>query len=110
MTLLRRGGDEDPYLLRGLLVCELCDGPMVPVLVDTGVIHERHYGCQGGQCPRPYILAEAVEAAVWARFTELNRAFAETVLPNKRRAAIRPVLRNVWLGKSLGELRYEWHD
>jgi hypothetical protein len=34
--LLRHGGDEDEYLLRGLLWCDLCSELMLPVLISTG--------------------------------------------------------------------------
>jgi hypothetical protein len=110
IALLQREGDDDPYVLRGFLFCELCSGDMVPVLVDTGNGYERHYACQSGQCIRPFMLAEAIEAAAWTHFALLNEAMAEGVAPDKRRAVMRPILRRVRLGDDINELWYEWND
>jgi hypothetical protein len=84
--------------------------PMPPVLLDTGTRHERHYACRGGGCTRPYILAEAVEAAVWAHLVWLNEAVAAGVATDKRRAMVRSLLRAVRVGDDIGDMGYEWRD
>jgi hypothetical protein len=109
-ALLHRGGDEDEYVLRGLLWCGRCAELMVPVLLDTGTTNVRVYACRSGQCLRPQVEAKLIETLVWNRFVMLNPAMAEGVLIGRRRSVIRPVLSKVRMGDDENELSFDWRN
>src|SRR5439155_26795277 len=69
--------EDDAYLLRGLLWCDLCGKPMQPVLL----MDIRQYACPAAGCPRPMVPAEPVETLVWNHFALLNEALAGGVPP-----------------------------
>jgi hypothetical protein len=97
----------DLYILRGLIFCGLCAGPMLPVLIRTGI---RKYGCPNKRCPRPLLPAEILEQKVWSRFTLLNEAFAGAVHRNQRNEVLRQVLKRVVVGSDMSALSFEWRD
>jgi hypothetical protein len=99
--------DDDLYLLRGLLACELCNTILVPVMLG-GL---RHYGCQNvPRCPRPLVLAEVTEQRVWNRLASRRYELTKGVKRYQRRAVLTMALHRVGVGLRPSELHYEWRE
>jgi len=98
---------HDPYLLRGLVWCGLCERELVAVLVSTGV---RYYGCPSQPCKQTLVSAKEIESLVWQRFVRLNETAAAAVQPDERQAALRKVLRRVTVHSAGIDLWFEWRD
>jgi hypothetical protein len=94
-TSPRPPDEDDVYLLRGLVTCDLCNIIMVPVLLG-GL---RHYGCQNvPRCPRPLILADVTEQRVWNRLTSRHHEATRGVKRCQRRAILCAALTRVRVG------------
>jgi hypothetical protein len=104
---LQNNAIADPYLLRGLAWCGLCDRELVAVLVATGT---RYYGCPTQPCEQTLVPSEQLEQLVWQRFTMLNEVTATAVKRNERQQALREVLKRVVVHNGLSSLHFEWRD
>jgi Recombinase zinc beta ribbon domain len=99
--------DDDRFILRGLIWCAVCDQAMTPTTDAAGI---RQYRCPDPDCPRRLVLAEMAERLAWDHFAHLNEANATAISPEERREALRPVLARVWVGRTVYDQYYEWHD
>jgi hypothetical protein len=100
------GSQLEPFLLRGLIWCELCAGQMLPVLLSGG----RFYGCPYRECPRRLIEAEVVEHAVWRQYALLYEGTDIAVPTAVRWKSLRQRLARVRVGEDATELWHEWTD
>jgi recombinase-like zinc beta ribbon protein len=99
-----RGRPDDPYVLRSLLVCEMCRVPMLPVQTPSGV---RQYRCPTGACERPVMAAEAVENAVWQHVAWCSDELADVAV-ERRREVLGRLLKRVRVGEEPREFWLEW--
>lgn len=88
-TLLRRNARGGPAngtfgtgptaLLKGLLVCSVCEHTMVPTYTDRGATRYRYYVCQTAmkrgwaKCPMPSVPAQEIEDFVIQRIASIGR-------------------------------------
>ncbi len=101
-------GPGDPYSLRDLVWCRLCDVAMVPVFI-VGSESVRYYACTKQTCPRVPVPAEVIENLVWFEYAQLY------ALPNawditepERGPRLVKALEQVKLGLELFERTYRW--
>lgn len=105
-VLPRRHGQDDPYFLRGLIWCAICDQAMTPAEAEN----IRYYKCPDPECPRRHVLAQVAERLVWEHFVYLNSAVVDEISLDRRRDALRQVLSRAWVGKEVYDLYYDWRD
>jgi hypothetical protein len=98
-------GAPDPYLLRDLIWCTLCDRAMGPLLLG-GV---RYYECENDACPRP-VLARDIELLVWQQYARLFEGTEQVVATAVRRNTLRQHLTRVRIGEDMFEYWCEWKD
>lgn len=96
----REATEHDPWILRSILHCGVCDAPMRAEIDDS----RRAYVCSG--CPRS-VDAERVETQAWHRFARSNELVSGAVAPQQRGEALRRVVRRVTAGDGV---RFEWRD
>jgi hypothetical protein len=98
-------GADDPYLLRGLVQCGLCEVPMKPARLSTD---RRFYGCVAAACPRSLVPADLLDPLVWQAFLyRLAVPGAESTVEEQRQA-LEQALARVTVGTDLGDVRYQW--
>jgi hypothetical protein len=95
------------YLLRGLLWCQLCDLPIVPILLRP---LSRYYACTNKECPRPAMPAKLTEHRVWSRLIRLDATMVHGVPRERRHAELRRVLSRVSVREGITDLRFEWGE
>lgn len=100
-VLLRR------YLLRGLMWCQRCDEPWVPILLPPMA---RYYACSNKECPHPAMAAKLMEQRVWSRFVAINQLLAEGGPWERRHDVLHELLKRVVVGWWIGEVRLEWRE
>lgn len=100
------GSQPEPFLLRGLVWCELCAAPMLPGLMSGG----RFYGCPYRECPRRLLPAEALEQAVWRQYALLFEGTEVAVPTAARWQCLRRRLVRVRVGEDTTELWHQWSD
>ena len=99
-------GPDDPFLLRGLVWCELCQRPMEPATA----LGSRYYACQNPECPTVMVPAEGLEQLVWRQYVLLYEK-TDNIAPTAMRwTALRRRLKRVRVGEDLFELWHEWRD
>jgi hypothetical protein len=97
----------DPYLLRDLLWCGLCDEPFAACLMSTGV---RYYGCMNQECRRPLVPAEETEQLVWKGFVLRYEAVAGGLKRDQRQAALHDAFERVTVHSGASELDFAWRE
>lgn len=95
------------YLLRGLLWCQRCDEPWVPILPPSKA---RYYACSSEECPHPAMSAKLMEQRVWSRFVRLGGTTGCHVTRQRRHELLREELKRVVVGWWIGEVRLEWRE
>jgi hypothetical protein len=98
-------GTVDPYLLRELIWCELCQQPMVPIVL----IGSRYYACENDDCVR-LVPAEGIEMLIWQQYALLYEGTENVVATAIRRNALRQHLTRVCIGEDMFEYWCEWRD
>ncbi len=98
-------GQADPYLLRDLIWCELCNRAMRPLLIKS----TRYYECENEQCPRP-IPAREIELLIWHQYVLLYEGTEAVVPTARRREAFRNRLTRVRIGEDIFEFWCDWKD
>jgi hypothetical protein len=101
-------GPDDPFGLRDLLWCGLCDVVMVPVhIVDSESV--RYYCCSQQSCPRLPVPAEVIENLVWFEYAQLYLIENARDIPEPERGPrLAKALDRVTLGLELFERSYQW--
>jgi hypothetical protein len=96
---------DDPYLLRDLVWCGLCDVAMRPALLPAS---RRFYGCTHVGCARSLVPAELLEMLVWQAFLYLFADASAELTTSEQRQALVHALERVTVGVDLGDVRYSW--
>jgi hypothetical protein len=99
-------GATNPYLLRDLIWCELCQRPMAPIVL----IGSRYYTCENAGCTRLNIPAEGIELLIWQQYALLYEGTENVIATAMRRNALRQHLTRVRIGEDMFEFWCDWRD
>jgi hypothetical protein len=98
--------DDDPFLLRNLVWCELCKRPMEPSIT----VSNRSYVCESEACPTVMVPAGGLEDAVWQQYVLLYEAIEQVIPTAMRWATLRQRLARLWVGEDVWEVWGEWRE
>src|SRR5439155_17674632 len=76
---------HDPFLLRGLVWCELCRRAMEP----AATLGSRYYACESRECPTVVVPAAGLEQLVWRQYLLLYEKTDDVVPTAMRWTALR---------------------
>src|SRR5205814_6849359 len=88
------GSSHSPFLLQGLVWCELCRRAMEPQMA----LGNSYYACTGSECPTVMVSARGLEDAVWQQYVLLFEADDHVVPTAMRWRMLTGRLRRLWVG------------
>ena len=98
------GSSHSPFLLQGLVWCELCRRAMEPQVA----LGNSYYACTGSECPTVMVSARGLEDAVWQQYVLLFEADDHVVPTAMRWRMLTGRLRRLWVGADVWEVWGEW--